>query len=151
MPDSLGSFGTFGTFLAASLAAVQRDAPRCAEAMATAIGPATIALVVDGEQVVVRAQREVTIERMAAELATADPVHVATTGAALLALLEGRDELHPAIVANRVRVRAAARDAEKLFDAMRYFVEGCARSSAAPALFSDFRSRVGASQERTQA
>jgi geranylgeranyl pyrophosphate synthase len=76
--------------------------------------------------------------------------HVATTGGALLALLDGRDELHPAIVANRVRVRAMPRDAERLFDAMRYFVEGCARSSAAPALLEEFRSQVGASRERTR-
>jgi hypothetical protein len=151
MPDT---HDTVATFLAASLAAVQRDAASCAEAMAAAIGPVTIALVVDGEQVVVRAQREVTIartaSRTASKIASADPVHVVTTGGALLALIEGRDELHPAIVANRVRVRAAPRDAERLFDAMRYFVEGCARSNAAPALLADFRSQVCASQERTR-
>src|SRR5262245_55238459 len=140
----------FATFLAAALAAVERDAPSCAEAMAAAIGPVTIALVVDGEPVVGRAERQVTLERPSAQPAPAHPVDVATTGAALLALLDGRDELHPAIVANRVRVRAAPRDAERLFDALRYFVEGCARSSAAPALLAALRSQVGSRRERTR-
>jgi hypothetical protein len=64
---------------------------------------------------------------------------VATTGRALLALVAGKDELYPAIVANRVRVRAAPRDAERLFDALRWFVEGCARSRAAPALLAAYQ------------
>ncbi|HEX7837112.1 MAG TPA: hypothetical protein VF469_06585, partial [Kofleriaceae bacterium] len=48
----------------------------------------------------------------------------------------------PAIVANRVRVRAAPRDAERLFDALRWFVEGCARSRAAPVLLAAYQRDV---------
>jgi hypothetical protein len=135
MPDR------FGEFLRASLGAVARDAPACARAVAAALGPVTIELVVDGERTLLRPGLEVVVP--VGPPAASPEVHVATTSGALLALLDGRDELTPAVVDNRVRVRAAPRDAERLFDAMRWFVEGCARSSSAPDLLAEYRRSRG--------
>jgi hypothetical protein len=144
MPD------TFGGFLVASLGAVKRDAPACANAIATALGPAAIELVVDAERMIVRAGPEVVVGPVTSDLARrgGPPIHVATTARALLALIDGEDELYAAIVDNRVRVRAAPRDAERLFDAMRWFVEGCARTSAAPALLAAYRCQTGLDSDR---
>ncbi|TMQ08114.1 MAG: hypothetical protein E6J91_34010 [Deltaproteobacteria bacterium] len=132
---------TFGEFLADSLAAIEREAPACARAIAAALGPAVIELVVDGERIAIRPGPEIAVGRAAEAAPCAE---VATTARALLALLDGGDELYPAIVDNRVRVRAAPRDAERLFDTMRWFVEGCARTRAAPELLAAYRGRVDA-------
>jgi hypothetical protein len=141
----------FHGLLAASLAAIERDAPACARAIAAALGTAVIELVVDGEPVVVHGGPRVTLAP-----AGAGPdgwpgtpgVHVATTGPALLALVDGDDELAPAVIANRVRVRAAPGQAERLFDAMRRFVEGCARTTEGPALLAAYRRQAGAPANR---
>jgi hypothetical protein len=144
MPDPRDAIGAladaadFAGFLRASLVAMTRDAPACAHAMAAALGATSVALIVDGDPLVVRPGPEVVVgatpvARLAAEM------HVATTSPALLALLDGTDELYPAILAQRIRVRAAPHHAERLFDALRFFVEGCARSSSAPALLAAYR------------
>jgi hypothetical protein len=134
----------FRSFLTAGLAAVQRDAPACARAVAAALGPAVIELAVDGERVAVRSDGGRVVAGAAIELARSGRprVGVVTTGRALLALIGGKDELYPAIVANRVRVQAAPRDAERLFDALRWFIEGCARSRAAPALLAEYQRSI---------
>jgi hypothetical protein len=141
---------SFAGFLSASLAAIRRETPASARAIAAALGATTIALVVDGEPLIVRPGPEVVVGSCARELARTRPpqVHVATTARALLALLDGEDELYPAVVANRVRVRAAPRDAERLFDALRSFVEGCARTSSAPGLLAGYRRRAGGDHAR---
>ena len=136
----------FAEFLRASLAAIRRDAPPSARAVAAALGAAAVELAVDGERVVIRACPELVVEPAGG--AAGPAVHVATSARALLALLDGGDELYPAIVDNRVRVRAAAGDAARLFDAMRGFVEGCARTAAAPELLAAFRRRAEANQDR---
>lgn len=141
--------GSFRALLRASLAAVQRDAPASARATATALGAAAVELTVDGERLVIRAGPELAVEPAAPAPCAAEPaVEVATTAAALVALLDGRDELAPAILANRVRVRAAAADAARLFDAMRWFVEGCARSADAAELLAALRRRAGSNHDR---
>jgi hypothetical protein len=140
MPD------TFGGFLVDSLAAIERDAPACARAIAAALGPAVIELVVDGERIAIRPGLEIAVGRAVGERAPC--AEVSTTAPALLALLDGDDELYPAIVANRVRVRAAPCDAERLFDAVRWFVEGCARTRAAPELLAAYRCQVDANVHR---
>ena len=134
----------FSSFLAAGLAAVHRDAPACARAIAAARGPAVIELAVDGERVAGCGEGGRVVAGAAIERARSGRprVGVVTTGRALLALVGGQDELYPAIVAGRVRVRAAPRDAERLFDALRWFVEGCARSRAAPALLAAYRRNI---------
>jgi len=139
MPES------FAEFLRASVVAVRRDAPACARAAAAALGATAVELTVDGERMVIRACPELVVEPVRDAAAA---VHVATTAPALFALLDGGDELAPAIVANRVCVRAAAGDAARLFDAMRGFVEGCARSAAAPELLAAYRRRLGSNEER---
>ena len=136
----------FAEFLRASLDAVRRDAPLSARAVAAALGATAVELAVDGERMVVRACPEVVVEPAGG--AVRPTVHVATSARALLALLAGGDELYPAIVANRVRVRAAAGEAVRLFDAMRSFVEGCARTAAAPELLATFRRRAEANHDR---
>jgi hypothetical protein len=133
---------TFGGFLVASLAAVKRDVPACAVQIAAALGATAIELVVDGERMIVRAGPEIVVGGAARELGAT--VHVSTTARALLALVDGEDELFSAILDNRVRVRAAPGDAERLFDALRWFVEGCARTSSAPALLAAYRRQGGA-------
>jgi hypothetical protein len=136
----------FAAFLRASLAAVRRDAAPSARAVAAALGATAVELAVDGERLVVRACPELVVELAGG--AARPAVHVATTARALLALLDGNDELHPAIADNRVRVRAAAGDAARLFDAMRSFVEGCARTAAAPELLAAFRRASDANHDR---
>ena len=134
----------FASFLADSLAAVKRDAAGCADAMAAALGPVVIDVAVDGERTVVYRDGAVRVADPSTHPALAGRpiVHVATTARTLLDLAAGRDELLPAIVANRIRVRAAMRDAGRLFDVMRLFVEGNARSRAAPALFAEYHRQV---------
>jgi hypothetical protein len=136
----------FGKFLSDSLAAIRRDAAPCADALAAALGPVVIDLIVDGERTVVYRDRDrdVRVAATSTELAAAGRpiVDVATTASTLLDLASGRDELLRAIVANRVRVRAAMQHAERLFDVMRLFVEGNARSRAAPALFAEYQRQV---------
>lgn len=132
MPDGLGEL------LGDSLAAIRRDAPACARAIAGALGPTVVAVTVDGDRVVLGPGAEIA----GPDACAAPDVEVATTARALLALLDGHDELYPALVDNRVRVRAAPHDAGRLFDAMRWFVEGCARTRAAPALLAAYRGRV---------
>ena len=131
-------------FLTDSLAAIRRDAAPCADALAAALGPVVIDLVVDGDRTVVYRHGAVRVAAASTRLAlTGRPiVCVATTARTLLDLVDGRDELLPAILANRLRVRAAMRDAERLFDVMRLFVEGNARSSAAPGLFAEYQQQV---------
>lgn len=153
----------FCHLVTASLAAVERDAPACARAVAAALGRAVIELVVDGERVTVRGDGVRVAAAPAASAATlagviAGPVRpdlprvdVATTGRALLALLAGQDELYPAILDGRVRVRAAPREVERLFDALRRFVEGCARSRAAPALLADYQRTLEPAPDRRPA
>jgi hypothetical protein len=135
----------FAEFLRASLAAVRRDAPPSARAVAAALGATAVELAVDDERMVVRACPDVVVEPTGGAARSA--VHVATSARALLALLDGGDELYPAIVDNRVRVRAPAGDAARLFDALRSFVEGCARTPAAPELLAAFRRRAEANQD----
>jgi hypothetical protein len=147
MPDR------FAAFLQASLAAVQRDAAACAQAAAAALGTTVVDLTVDGERMTIRACPALVVDpgdaaTAAAAPSPANPAWVATTTPALLALLDGSDELAPAILANRVRVRAAARDAARLFDAMRGFVEGCARSPAGPQLLAALRRRGDSHHDR---
>ena len=135
----------FGKFLADSLDAITRDAPACADALAATLGPAVIDLVIDGERTVVYRDRDrvrVTAASTRLSAAGGPIVRVATTARTLLDLADGRDELLPAILANRIRVRAAERDAERLFDVMRLFVEGNARSRAAPGLFAEYHRQV---------
>jgi hypothetical protein len=134
----------FGKFLSDSLAAIRRDAAPCADALAAALGPVVIDLIVDGERTVVYRDRDVRVAATSTELAAAGRpiVDVATTASTLLDLASGRDELLRAIVANRIRVRAAMQHAERLFDVMRLFVEGNARSRAAPALFAEYQRQV---------
>jgi hypothetical protein len=162
----------FCHLVTASLAAIDRDAPACAREVAAALGQAVIELVVDGERVTVRGDGVRVAAAPAAPAARAAPaapaatsvgaiagparsdpprVEVVTTGRALLALLAGRDELYPAILDGRVRVRAAPGDAERLFDALRRFVEGCARSRAAPALLADYQRTVEPAPDRRPA
>jgi hypothetical protein len=141
MPDP------FARFVSDSLDAIVRDAPGCGAALAVALDAVVLDLVVDDERAVV--YRDGHVRAVAAPVAQTSPaipgrpiVHVATTARTVLDLASGRDELLPAILANRIRVRAAMHDAERLFDVLRLFVEGNARSSAAPALFAEYHRQV---------
>ena len=137
----------FASFVSASLDAIKRDAPGCAAALAAALDSVVIDLAVDGERTVVYRDGDLRAiagpgTQTAAALSGRPIVHVATTARTLLDLTDGRDELLPAILANRIRVRAAMHDAERLFDVLRLFVEGNARSSAAPGLFAEYHRQV---------
>jgi hypothetical protein len=128
------------------LAAIEREAPAASRALAERLGPTAIELVVDDELVFVEAG-----EGRLEVKDTASPwprVHVRATGRALLDLVDGEDELVAAVLANRLRVRAAPRDASRLFDAMRLFVEGSARAPGAWAALA--RYRQGANGERSE-
>jgi hypothetical protein len=138
-------------FIERAIALVQRDAPRCAAGVADALGPIGIAIVIDGEPALIRAP--------AGQLTVASPdsgggrgeviVEVVTRGEVVLDLVDGADELLPVILANRVRVRTPPEHAYRLFEVVKLFVEGCARSAGGPALLDEFRTHVAAAAKRS--
>jgi hypothetical protein len=136
---------SFNSFAVQALAAVERDAPACTVAMAKAMGETRIVARVDGAPTVFRC------EGASPKIDGSDPgpvepdEHTAlleTTARALVHLLAGRDTLLDAVRSNAVRVRAPSGSAARLFDAMRAFVEGVARSPEATALYERFRRSV---------
>jgi hypothetical protein len=136
MPES------FNTFAARALHDLERDAPACAIAMATALGDTRIVARVDGETTVFWC------EGKRPRLDGRDPGAVEpdertalleTTSRVLVDLLSGRNTLLSAVKSNAVRIRAPSRASARLFDAMRAFVEGVARSSDATSLYERFR------------
>jgi hypothetical protein len=136
MPES------FNTFVTRALHDLERDAPACAIAMAAALGDTRIVARVDEETTVFWC------EGKRPRLDDRDPGAVEpdertalleTTSRVLVDLLSGRETLLSAVKSNAVRIRAPSSTAARLFDAMRAFVEGVARSSDATFLYERFR------------
>jgi hypothetical protein len=136
----------FLEFLVNALASVRRDAPACAAAMARALGPTGVIVEVSGEVVAIASSPDgLAAMAIASDGVGRDPARprLSVGARTLLELVDGEHELLPTVLANALRVRAAAADAARLFDAVRLFVEGCARSGAAVEQLSVYRAQVG--------
>lgn len=135
---------SFRSLACDALIAIERDAPRCGGAIAAAMGPVALAVAVDGEAFSVRV---VGGRAVIESVHRSADVWVTTTAAQVCALVEGRDEILPAVMANRVRIRAPREHAARVFDLVTLLAEGCARSSVAEELARDLR-RLASGGER---
>jgi hypothetical protein len=137
MPDSIAAI------VNAALADVTVDAPGCAEAMACALESSWVLARVGEDALLARVDGGCLCVQPAGPIGEREPdVFLASTPRALLAVLEGTDALLDAIRADRVRVRAAATDAARLFELLRHFVEGVARSRDGASHLDRFRAYV---------
>jgi hypothetical protein len=133
----------FGDILTRGVEAVTHDAPPCAEMMSRALRPIPLELIVDGQSHVLTVDGErIQVAPSVGITTVPSRIRVTTTSAEVLGLLDGDDEILPAIVANRVRVTAPYQHVHRLFEVLRAFVEGCARSSSAAELLADVRWHV---------
>jgi hypothetical protein len=135
---------SFNTFVRRALDCIEQDAPACAVGMAKALADTRIVARVDEETTVFWC------DGCRPRLDDRDPGDVApdertalleTTRGALSELLSGGTTLLRAVRSNAVRVRAPSATAARLFDAMRAFVEGVARSRDATSLYEQFQGR----------
>jgi hypothetical protein len=137
---------SFGSLLADALECMTRDAPACMLAMARSVGSTRVLLLVDGETAVLRSDGPeicLTTDGDASTPLTDGPTAtLVASSSTLLDVLDGRRSLLSAVRDNAVCVRASAADAAGLFDALRSFVEGVARSSDSPSAYERFRSYV---------
>jgi hypothetical protein len=126
-----------------ALADVTVDAPQCATAMAHALDASRLLARVGSETMLARVESgAVRVLPSPRDGAPETEAFLATTPRALLDLLEGKQRLLDAIRADRLHVRAAAADAARVFDLLRHFVEGVARSRAGASHFDRFRRHV---------
>jgi hypothetical protein len=137
---------SFGGFLADALAGIQRDAPACAAVLASSLAATDVVVRVDGETMTLRTVGG-RLELVAgggdsAADSTRGTARLVTTSGALLGILEGRTSLLCAVKSNAVCVRATPAGAAQLFDALRVFVEGVARSRDSVSAYERFRAQV---------
>jgi len=118
---------------------VTLDAPACARDIEDRLVATALAIELDGELAVLHHDNGLAVSGRRLTLPTMD---VATTSSTVLDLLSGRDELLPAVRANRVRVRASPALAASCLDIISALIEGCARSPGGPALLNQLRTRV---------
>jgi hypothetical protein len=137
---------SFGGFLADALAGIQRDAPACAAVLASSLAATDVVVRVDGETMTLRTVGG-RLELVAgggdsAADSTRGTARLVTTSGALLGILEGRTSLLCAVKSNAVCVSATPAGAAQLFDALRVFVEGVARSRDSVSAYERFRAQV---------
>jgi hypothetical protein len=139
----------FLAFLESALALVERDAPFCTAAMGAALARVRVVLQVDSERCVVLASGR-SVRAFSSPAASLEPAPdcavLCAAPEALLALVDGAD-LVGLLTSDRVRVRATPERAALLFDVMRLFVEGCARSPRIVPLLAAFRAEVESSSK----
>jgi uncharacterized protein with NAD-binding domain and iron-sulfur cluster len=128
---------SFRRLLARAFELVERDAPLCGAAIADRLGALSLAIIVDDEVAIVRsaASRVLVGEPDAAPAV----LELRTRSSHLVGLLDGADQVHAAVLANRVRVRTPPEHAHRVFDIVRLLIEGCARSGDAHQLVNDLR------------
>lgn len=127
---------TFVELLSGAVAAVERDAPWCAQGMARALGAVTVGIVVDDERVTLHASSGVIRSDRADGVAA---VRVAARRAAIVALVDGRRGLIEAVEAGTVSVAGSPAHLEAVDGALRWFVSGSVRSAAVHALWARYR------------
>lgn len=116
------------------LAAVERDAPRCADGTRRALEGLTLDLTVNDERTHLEVERaRWSLDRTRADTHASD-VDVRTTAHTISAIVGGELELLPALETGALIVRADAARAGALFDAFACLVEGCVRSPEGPSL-----------------
>jgi hypothetical protein len=116
----------------------------CDEALRESLADVIVAVHVDGQQCWLRGGATRVDVLTNAPDAAGVTVCVTARGADLLDVLDGRLELLQLLRSSSLRVRGAAGAAARAFSALKYFVEGCARSSDGPRLMLEFRNSFGA-------
>lgn len=137
MPSSLPSL------LDRALSSVD-ETPFCREALRQALGDVIVAVQIDGQRCWLRCGATRVDVLTTAPDTLGNAVCVTSRGVDVLDVLDGRLELLQALRSNTLRVRGASDAAARSFTALKYFVEGCARSSKGPQLLLEFRNSFGA-------
>jgi hypothetical protein len=131
---------TFVELLSGAVAAVERDAPGCAQGMARTLGANAVGIVVDHERVTLHASSGA-IRADRSDGAAA--VRVATRRVAIIELIDGRRGLVDAVEAGTVLVAGSPVDLEAVDGALRWFLSGSLRSAAVRALWARYRRGAG--------
>ena len=128
----------FRTFLARSFDALRREVPEAYSRMCRRLASRAVALRVDEERVaVVFARDEARIVADGRECA----VEVRTSRTAVLRVIDARDTLMSAVLADRLVLRGAPRDVLAFHDALMAYVHGAVRARSFPDLLRQFRQR----------
>ena len=133
-PSSSSSVGdlTFVELLNGAVAAVERDAPSCAQGMARTLGAVTVGIVVDHERVMLRASSGAVLTHQSDDAAA---VRVVTRRGAMVELVDGRRRLMDAVEAGTVFVAGSPLHLEAVDAVLRWFLSGSVRSAAVRALW----------------
>jgi hypothetical protein len=140
----------FVDFLQTAIALVKRCAPFCADAMASALAATRLVVHLEGERCAVLVDGGSVRAHSAPEASLepgADQAVLSTTSKTLLELVDGAGLLD-LVTSNRMRVRATPECAARVFDTLRLFVEGCARSPEIDPVLAAFRAQVESSSSR---
>lgn len=137
MPSSLPSL------LGQALSSVS-ETPFCDEALRESLADVIVAVQLDGQHCWLRGDATRVDVLASAPDAVDVTVYVTARGTELLEVIDGRLELLQILRSSTLRVRGPASAAARAFTALKYFVEGCARSSNGPQLLLEFRNSFGA-------
>jgi hypothetical protein len=128
----------FRTFLARSFDALRREAPEAYTRMCRRLDPRRVDLRVDDERVAVVFARD---EARIVPDASPGTVEVRTTRTAVLRVIDARDSLMSAVLADRLVLRGAPRDVLAFHDGLMAYVHGAVRARSFPELLRQFRQR----------
>jgi hypothetical protein len=128
----------FRTFLARSFDALRREVPDAYARMCRRLASRGVGLRVDDECVAVLFTRD-----EARIVADASPcaVDVRTSRTAVLRVIDARDTLMSAVLADRLVLRGAPRDVLAFHDGLMAYVHGAVRARSFPGLLRQFRQR----------
>jgi hypothetical protein len=127
---------TFAELLNGALAAIEREAPHCARDMSRALGAVAVGITVDRDAVCLRAVRD-TVRTTTHDDAAA--VHLATSDATVLDLVDGRCDVVDAVELGAVRAWGCAPELEAVDAALRCFLTAAVRSATVRALWARYR------------
>ena len=133
----------FGTFLEDALTRIQEHVPnRHAEMLARLTrrsGEGAMVVVVDSERLALIPERDALL----VSPATPEELPILwTTGAVIIALLDGELELTTALRENHLRLRGAPSDLVSFHAALMAFLEGCVRAPGLEHLLRRYRATV---------
>jgi hypothetical protein len=128
----------FRTFLARSFDALRREVPEAYARMCRRLDSRRVDLRVDGEHVAVVFARDEA--RIVADGRPGE-VEVRTSRTAVLRVIDARDTLVSAVLADRLVLRGAPRDVLAFHDGLMAYVHGAVRARSFPGLLRQFRQR----------
>ncbi len=128
----------FATFLRESLELLEREQPDVARRLAACLAHLTVALQVDDEHALLRADGGRIVLAGGAP-ATPATVVVRTSRATLLELIDGRCSLTDAVLRDAVLLRGEAEDLVRFHDALWLYLQGAVRAPTMPEILRRFR------------